>query len=257
MKGANALAGLQGQTALATANGAKSGSTLSITVNDTVVTVQAARDVTFAANDIVLLNKVGSYWVAVQRLYTAAITPPPGTDAPVATAPPPKPAVITGRLICSPVETRSYRTVFSGWRDDTADVYQGQYGGFGNHTGVAFYGSKPRSLSGATVTGATIQVRRAQAGTYAAQTSTMRLVTQSTRPAGTPTLTSSTTGPALAVGQTDSAFVVPNSWAQAMVDGTAGGLGFFVAGGTPYIRFAGRGSWSPAFTLTISWSRVT
>lgn len=242
---------LKGTTAIATANGAKSGSTLSVTVNDTVVTVEANRDVTFAAGDVVLLNKVGGKWFAAIRLYTAAVTPATEVEA----APPPKPATVSGTLVVSPVETRSWRTVYGGWRTDNLDVYQGQYGGYGLNTGSVFYGSKPRSLSGATVTSARIQVRRLKGGAYAAQTSTMRLMTEATRPAGVPTLTSSTSGPSLAVGATSSSFTVPTSWAQAFVDGTAGGLAFYVAGGSPYIRFAGRGSWSPAFTLTINWTR--
>ncbi|MEE3918179.1 hypothetical protein V2I01_04775 [Micromonospora sp. BRA006-A] len=40
-----------------------------------------------------------------------------------------------------------------------------------------------------------------------------------------------------------------------MVDGTAGGLAVYDSSGSPYVRFAGRGSWSPAFTLAISWRR--
>jgi len=85
----------------------------------------------------------------------------------------------------------------------------------------------------------------------------VRLVTQATKPAGAPTRTSSTTGPHLAVGATNNAFVVPTSWAQAMVDGSAGGLGVYDSSGSPYMRFAGRSSWSAAWTLTIRWTRTT
>lgn len=236
---------------LATSKGAKSGSTVSATVNDTDVTVQVARDLTVAAGDVLVIQRVGAQWFALGRAYAAATTP--ALD-PVVPAPTPKPSVVYGTLIVSPVETRSYRTTY-GWRDDNTDVYQGEYGGWGNHTGSVFYGSKPRSLSGATVLSANIKVRRIQAGIYAAQTTTMRLMTNATRPAGTPTLTSTTTGPSLAVGQTDYSFDIPTAWAQEMVDGTAGGLAFFIAGGSPYVRFAGRGTWSPAFTLTINWRR--
>lgn len=233
---------------LGTATGAKSGSTVGAVINGVVVTVQVARDLTVAAGDVLTINKYGSLWVAVGRLYTAA---PAATHSP--DSPPPNPGTASGTLVVAPVETRSRRN--GAWRTDTTQVIQGEYGGGGNHTGAAFYGSAPQSLVGATVTAATVQVRRDGGGAFAAQATTMRLVTESTRPSGAPTLTSSTGGPSLAVGATDNSFTVPTSWAQAMVGGTAGGLGFFAAGGSPYVRFAGVGDWSPAFTMTINWTR--
>ncbi|RKN38446.1 hypothetical protein [Micromonospora endolithica] len=237
-------------TVLATATTAKSGSTVTATVNGIVTTIEVARDLPVASGDVLLVERVGAQWYAYARVYAAA---PAALDPVVEPPPPPKPAVTTGTLVVSPVETRSYRPTY-GWRDDNTDVYQGEYGGWGNHTGAAFYGTKPRSLAGATVTRATIRVKRLTAGAYAAQSTTLRLVTQATRPGGAPTLTSSTSGPSLAVGGSTT-FTVPASWAQAMVDGTAGGLAVYDSDGSPYVRFAGRGSWSPAFTLTITWQR--
>lgn len=236
-------------TIFATATAAKSSGTVTATINGITTTIRVARDLTVASGDVLLVQRIGSQWWAVGRAFESA----PGVIE-SQTPPNPKPSTVTGSLVVAPVETRSYR---GSWRTDTTDVYQGEYGGYGNHTGCVFYGTKPRSLSGATVTDAKLKVRRVSGGIYAAQTSTMRLMTESTRPSGAPTLTSSTTGPSLAVGATDNAFDVPNSWAQAMVDGTSGGLAFFEADGDPYIRFAGRGTWSAAFTLTIYWSRAT
>lgn len=233
-------------TGIATA--AKTGGTVTVDVGGYTVTALANRDVTFAAGDLVIIAKVGSQWHVLTRFGTAAITDPPISEP----APNPKPPTTTGTLTVSPVETRSYR---GSWRTDNTDVYQGEYAGNGNHTGAVFYGTKLRSLAGATVLDAKLKVRRNSAGIYAAQATTMRLMTNATRPAGAPTLTSTTTGPSLAVGATDNAFDVPNSWVQAMVDGTAGGIAFFDADGSPYVRFAGRGSWSPAFTLTVDWQR--
>lgn len=234
--------------AQATATTTKVGSTISAVVNGTTVTVECARDLTVAVGDVLIVGKVGAAWYALARVYAAAPLAAPN-DAP----PTPNPPAITGTLVVSPVETRSYRN--SAWRTDTTQVIQGQYGGGGNHTGAAFYGSAPRSLAGATVIAASIQVRRDTGGVFAAGGSTMRLITQATRPGGAPTLTSSTAGPSLAVGAAQSAFAVPSAWVQSMVDGTAGGLGFFTASASPYVRFAGIGDWSPAFSLTIYWSR--
>ena len=234
---------------LATATDAPVGVTVVAEVNGTATVVQIARDLTVASGDVLIVERIGSQWFAIGRAWAAA---PAATNP--QPPPEPKPTVTTGSLVVSPVETRSYRASY-GWRTDNTDMYQGQYGGWGNHTGCAFYGSKPRSLAGATVTDARIRVRRLTAGTYAAQATTMRLVTQSTRPAGSPTLGSSTSGPSLAVGATNNSFDVPSSWVQAMVDGTAGGLAIYDADGSPYVRLAGRGSWSPAWTLTITWRR--
>ncbi|MEV0156871.1 hypothetical protein AB0H57_24510 [Micromonospora sp. NPDC050686] len=231
---------------LATATAAKSGSTVTATVNGTPTTVQVARDLAVASGDVLVVERIGSQWFAVARGFATAPTAV-DNDAP----PTPRPAVTSGRLAVSPVETRSYRPA-GGWRGDVDDVLQGDYGG--NHTGAAFYATKPRSLAGATVTAATVRVRRLPGGDHAAQATTLRLVTEAARPAGAPTLGASTAGPALAVGG-ELEFAVPLSWAQQLVDGTAGGLAVYDATGAPYVRLAGRGSWSPAFTLTIMWQR--
>lgn len=239
---------------LATAMTAKSGSTVTASINSVTVTVQVARDLSVAQGDVLVVQRIGSQWVAIQRLYEAAPAAPEAPSNPV--APTPKPTIKTGTLVISPVETRSYRPSF-GWRTDNTDVYQGEWGGWGNHRGCAFYGSKPRTLAGATVTDAKIKVKRPSGtgSTYAAASTTLWLVTQSTRPAGAPTLTSDTTGPRIKAGATDLDFDIPNSWAQAMVNGTAGGLALFESDGSPYLIFAGRGQWSPSFTLTIRWQR--
>jgi hypothetical protein len=233
----------------ATATAAKSAGAVTAVINGKSTTVRVARDLAVASGDVLIVLRIGSQWWAVARAYESA---PAVVDTP--TAPDPKPTVVTGSLVVAPIETRSYR---GSWRTDNADVYQGGYGGYGNHTGCVFYGTKPRSLAGATVIDAKIKVRRSSGGVYAAQSTTMRLMTNATRPGGAPTLTSSTSGPSLAVGATNTAFDIPDSWAQSMVDGTAGGLAFFDGDGSPYVRFAGRGTWSAAFTLTIRWSRTT
>lgn len=234
---------------LATATANKSGSTVTAVVNGISTTVQVARDLTVATGDVIVVERIGSQWFALGRAYTAAPATPVNEPAP-----PSQPSGITGTTVFGPVETRSYRN--GGWRSDNTTVYQGQYGGGGNHTGAVFYGAPPRSLAGATVTGSAIIVRRQSGGAFAAQQSTMRLMTEATRPGGAPTLTSSTSGPNLAVGQAlTGGFSVPISWAQAFVDGTAGGLAFFTGTGSPYVLFSGLGDWGPAFNLIISWQR--
>lgn len=240
------MSGTVRETALAVASSAKAGSVLTAVINGKSVTVQVARDLTVAAGDTIIVQKIGASWFVLQRAWSAA---PGEVENPK--LPDPKPSIITGELVIPPVETRSRAN--GAWRADTDDVMQGTYGVYTSHVGCAFYGTQPRSLTGATVTAARILVRREDGGPYLAQASTLRLVTESTRPANDPTLTSSATGPALRVGAETSTFAVTTAWAQAMVDGTAGGLA--VSATSPYLRFAGRAAWSAAWTLVISWQR--
>jgi len=234
------------------AKAAKLSGLLTVTVAGVDTVMQAARDVTFAAGDRVAFVRAGGIWVAVCRLDTGTVADQPDNPPP----PPPKPVTVTGTKVFTPVETRSYRsTVFVGWRGDNDDLYQGQYGGQGLHRGCAFYGSGPRSLAGATVTAASIKMRRkSSGGITAAQDTTLWLVTNKTRPSGAPTLTSSTDGPNLRWGQS-TAVTIPTSWAQAMVDGTAGGLA--IAASSPYVILDGRSHYSASFQLTVKWSRTT
>jgi hypothetical protein len=238
-------------TRLVTATASKTGSTTTAIIDGVPTTIQVARDLTVASGDVLMVTRFGSQWFAVARGFTAA---PAAVEND--TAPDPKPAVIYGTTAVSPPDTGSWNGL--AWRTDTTDVYQGVRGTSGNHIGAVFYGSKLTSLAGTVVDSATVMIRRVAAGQgYGTPTPTMRLITDLSRPVGAPTLSSTTTGPVLSVGQTDTAFSVPAAWVQAMVDGTAGGIGFYNAAGTPFVAFAGRGTWTPAFTLTVNWSRVT
>lgn len=242
------LAGIPSGVGIAV--GPASGGLITVTVLGTDVVMLAARDVVFAAGDPVAFIRAGSRWVAVCRTGTAVV-PVPVVPSP--SPPPPRPTIVTGTKTFTPVETRSRQG--SKWRTDNDNVYQGEYGS-GNHAGCAFYGSGPRSLAGATVTSARVKLRRATfGGVTAAQDTTFRLMTDKTRPAGGPTLGASTDGPNLAWGQATT-FTIPTSWAQAMVNGTAGGLCVFEADGDPYVILDGRGRYGSAFALTINYSRT-
>lgn len=232
--------------------GAKSGAYVPVNIGGTVVQVVADRDISYSAGDPVVVAQIGSALYALARTFANVPTPPVGSDLP----PAPAPAIITGVLTVSPIETRSYRTSYSvGWRTEDDDVYHGTYGAYGLHTGCAFYGDKPKSLAGATVLGATVRMRADQVGVFPPTATTMRLMTQAFRPVGAPTLTSTASGPALRQDATEDAWPVPESWVQAMVAGAAGGIAFYDASGLPYVRYAGATKWSPAFTLTINWRR--
>lgn len=227
-------------------------------------TVRIIAGVTVALGDTVLIIKHGSSRFIVGVLASAPISdpihnpstpePPPSDPSPI-----PKPVVRSGMLICAPVQTATYRD--GKWRNDlgapinSADMLQGRWPGYGRNTGCAFYGTKPRSLSGATIIKATLHVKRLMAGQFAAQRPTLVLISQTTRPVGGPTLNETTPGPSLAVTKSTNSFTIPTSWGQAIVNGTRGGIGVNVASDKPYMKFAGRSSWSAAWVLTLSWRR--
>ena len=235
------------------------------------VTVRCVPSVTVAAGNTLLIVRKGSiYWaIAVLTGAPALPPPPPAPDTtpakpPSDPSPAPKPTVATGSLVCTPVATSTWRD--GHWRTDlgsstSMDTYQGRYSGsgFGRNSGFAFYGSKPRSIAGATVTKATVRLRRLTSGDYGRRSPTLFLVSQSTRPGSFPTLNETTAGPSLGVqGQvspSEATFQLPTSWGQAMVDGSRGGLCITVSSDDPYIRLAGRSSWSAAWTLTLYWRR--
>jgi hypothetical protein len=235
---------------LGTATTVSSGAKATFTINGVATEIQVARDLTIAVGDVAIILRVQQMWVAVGRLFTAA----PADVGYVGDVPTPAPSTVSGTLVVSPVETRSYRSS-AGWSTDSDDVIQGDPGAAGNYTGVAFYGSTPASLTGATVSSATVRIRRpARGGNPTGQALTLRLVTETTRPAGAPTLSSSTAGPTL-TWDTDVDFTLPTSWVQAMVDGTAGGLAVFESDSDPYVVLSGTGDYGPAWTLSINWTR--
>jgi len=243
----------QGASAqLAAALTVKSGSTCSVDIAGNPTTVQVARDLTVAVGDVLVMVKTGnagrSQWFAVARAYAAA----PTVDPSMTPGPPAYTATVSGLLTVSPTFTGTYRD--GSWVTGTDQPSQGVYGGYGNAVGVAYYGSKPTALAGATVTDASVTVQRVAGGTASAQTATLARITESAYDGGAPTVGATAAGPVLAVGA-DVSFTVPTAWAQAFVDGTAGGLGVYDADGSPFMRFAGRGSGPAAWFLSIEWSR--
>lgn len=233
---------------LGTATTVKTSGVASFTVGGVAVAAQVARDLTVAVGDVCVIQRVGSQWFAVQRFYTAAPADPGNPALPV-----PKPVSVSGTLVIPAVETRSYRN--SAWLTTSDDVFQGEFAGAGVYTGCAFYGPGALGLAGATISSATVMLRRAGSGGLpAAQALTLRLVTESAVPSGAPTLTSTTAGPSLAWGES-ATFSVPTAWIDSLAAGTSGGIAVYESDGSPYVVLDGRGRYTNSFTLTINWSR--
>ncbi|MFD4258246.1 hypothetical protein ACFWR9_11595 [Streptomyces sp. NPDC058534] len=252
-----------------TARSAVSGGACLVDVAGIRITARVIAGLTVAAGDALLITRSLSTYFVQAVLQANPNTPPaPPEQGPDETpevpsgddAPDPKPTITGGTLLILPVATSTWRD--GRWRTDVGsptntDTYQGRYSGsaHGRNTGVAFYGSRPRSIEGAKVTKATLRLRRLSGGDFAARAPTLRLVTQSTPQFNEPTLNETGAGPRLKPNQSISKFEIPKSWAQAMVDGTRGGIAMTVNSDSPYLKFAGRASWSAAWALTISWRR--
>jgi hypothetical protein len=231
---------------------AKSSGTVTVKLGSQIVTAQINRDLTVAAGDPVVVVQIGSSWHVGWREYTSASgdTSPSGGEPPVA------PVTRTGQNTFTPVKTASWRDVFGGWRTDNDDVYQGEFGSNGLHIGCWFYGGRPHTLDGATVTKAWINVRRKNGGGItAAQTVTLGHITEKTKPSGEPTFGGGATGPSLRWGQTNTKFIISNTLAQGLVDGTWGGLGIHVSDGSPYVILEGLSDYAASGALTIKWSK--
>lgn len=233
-----------------------------------------------AINDTVVLLGFGGTWYAAFAINAAPVAPPEQPDEeapsipPKPKPPPPKPpATTTPRppakpkpkppsnvgttpnpkptqksKTFKPIWTGSYR---GGWRGDTKDLYQGDWTGRGSNYGCAYYGNGPSALSGIAVKG-TVRIKRIAGGAYGAQHPTLRLLGAKSRPGGAPGYSATIRGPALAIGQT-ATITLPVAWVTRLLNGSSGGIGIGVGGSSPYVGLAGKGTWSAAFELTLTY----
>jgi hypothetical protein len=220
-------------------------------VNGAVRQLIAARGLVTGSGDVILVHRYGQLWIASTRVYSSAVTELP----PVLIELDPNPTVINGTLTVTPVFAGTWYPV-AGWTD--IHIYQGKRNATAeNGTGAAFYGDKPSSLAGAVVTGLRLEQLRGGSHTVGVP-ATMRLITEKTRPAGAPTLGASTSGPPTPTADNDFpiSFTLPTSWGQALVDGTAGGIGMFSATGVPWVSYWSKLYLPAAWTIVIDWTRT-
>lgn len=233
--------------------------TVNVRFLGTTIKCRAGRGVTTAAGDVVLVLRSKNELIVVERFHAAA---PTGAADDLNSYPPnPWASVQSGSTVIHPVETRSYRDSL-GWRKDTDDVFQGDWGG-NNHAGCAFYGKKAVSLLGGEVLSAKVKVKRDPGSQWSThEATTLKRITQNTL---THAMVKDKTGPDFVSGTIDGPrlspneaenFTLPVSWGQDLVDGTAGGLAIHTNSNDPKARLEGRHSWGPAFTLLLTWRRV-
>lgn len=207
------------------------------------VTVPYVNSAPSTGDVAVLLRSGTALWLigVYDPSQSVPVPPPPDPDEGSETTPPP-PSVVTVTL--TPTATGTARG--GSVRPDTTQLYQGDWTGRGVNAGQAVY--RARQLSG-TVTRVTLRIKRLDAGVYAAQSPTLRLMTQSSL-VGNPTWQAQQTGPALKVGES-ATVTLPNDWGQKLINGQAGGIGIYVSGSSPYVRLAGKAQGFMTVTLRI------
>ena len=230
---------------------AAAGGKVSTSVDGATLSLRLLRGYTPTVGDACLvLRREGSGFVLGALGTAPASTPPPTTNVPppvadVATVAKPR----TGSTVLVPASSGTFR---DGVWLETADLYQGDASGRGLNYGAAYYGPGPAGLSGATVTRARLRIRRQAGGSSFPQAPTLRLLSGTVRPAGTPVAVASTAGPSLAVGE-ETIHDLPLTWGQQLVNGTAGGVGIWVdPAADPYIRTDG-----PSLSVLLDWTRST
>lgn len=189
-----------------------------------------------------MVRSANRLWILGTFGEQVAVPEPPDPDDPDAGQPPEEPTVTTVRL--NPTATGTARG--GSVRPDTQDLYQGDWTGRGINAGMAVY--KARQLSG-TVLSAKVRIKRLDGGVFAAEAPTLRLMTQDSL-VGNPTWQDSKVGPALKAGET-ATVGLPDAWGQALIEGTAGGIGIYVPSTSPYVHLAGKAQGFMTVTLKI------
>jgi hypothetical protein len=202
---------------------------------------------TYAVNDIVVVARDATGPFVTGRLGVG-----PGAPETPAPAPVPPPSTVSKRSkTILPSSTGTYR---SGWRDGD-ELRQGDWNtGYGINFGAAFYG---RQLSGLGADldrprSAVLRYSRLAGGVFGSQSPTVWTLDQNYRPSGAPTRLSSGTATAVAVNRSAS-WTLPTGMLDELLDGSAGGLGIYVGGSSPYIVLAGRSASSSSMSLAISY----
>ncbi len=214
-------------------------------------TVQRLRSYSPVVDDVVMVVRSGGSLYCVGALNPTPPPPDPDPepapkpDRPKPPPPPPKPVTRTRSF--GPIYTGSFRS--GSWRGDTSDLYQGDWSGRGENFGGAFYGNGPASLRGAAVRARVHMLRVRGAGVAAPRSPRMRLLAQR-GPGPAPTEIAAAWGPALGFGQA-TVWTLPSGWAQALMNGQAGGIG--VGSGGEYLALAGKAGWAPAMVLEMTW----
>ena len=119
----------------------------------------------------------------------------------------------------------TYRsTVYNNWKKDNT-VRQGDYG-YGDCSGLWFFGDQFSDLKGKTINKVTIKIARQSGGSYSAVGLVVRTHNYSARPSGVPTLSSSSYGTlSLATNTTGTLTITDSAVLNGISNGTVKGFG--------------------------------
>ena len=119
----------------------------------------------------------------------------------------------------------TYRsTVYNNWKKDNS-VRQGDYG-YGDCSGLWFFGDQFSDLKGKTINKVTIKITRQRGGSYSAVGLVVRTHNYTVRPSGAPTLSSSSYGTlSLATNDTGTLTITDSAVLNGIKNGTIKGFG--------------------------------
>ena len=194
-------------------------------------------------------KRSGGYWAPVNNIYTKRSTGVwvnlwSGGTAPQATD------------TFDALSSGSWRDTY-GWRTDNDDVYQGEWGGYGNHKGLFYYDYSTIQgvLAGRTIDSFRIYLHRISSGGYSsAQTVYAWLHNYASEPAGEPALAGGPTNIGSLAWGDSKWLTLPNSWAEHLRDGNYRGIAFYHSSGSPYVIMDGRSANSSYGRLEITHS---
>lgn len=161
------------------------------------------------------------------------------TFTPVSGTIPGSPPTSTKTVVFNATSTKSWRDKYNSWRSDNNNIYQGEYGGYGNHRGCIFFNSQAiqTTLSGKTVKSCRLYLERIAGGINSEQS--LNLYTHNlTSPSGTPVLTLQKSGVAKYAVNDKKWISIPISAVDSIKSDTAKGVAIYSPTGSPYMIFA-------------------
>src|SRR6185312_11549623 len=134
-----------------------------------------------ALNDPVFIVRQGTRAWVLSSLKANAAAGTPGTP-PAVTPPQPVTPPASGTATFTPIGAATYRS--GTRRTDTSDLYQGDWTGRGNNSGIWVYGGSPKAtLSGRRAKAGRIWMKRGAGGAGAATAPALGAVADTTLPA--------------------------------------------------------------------------
>lgn len=119
-----------------------------------------------------------------------------------------------------------YRPLYSKWRGDNT-VRQGAYSVYGDNRGCWFFGTQFSGMKNRTITKVTIKITRAEGGTSAGVTHTLKAHGYSSKPSGQPSYLDWSQTFTLAVGSTITVTITDPTILNAISNETCKGFGLY------------------------------